>query len=324
MSRALKARPENLVVAGAITGASPFPRHRSRTPRECPGGREATDRRAGVVVLRPGGCPREAGGGAGRVLTPAKAHRSGGALGRKPPDGADAQTGGLYMSHELGLNLTPALAVAADANDYGSICDEYINPFMDLMPAFCGDPGSPRTAWTNAFEGAGGVLAGGAVGYGFGDAGRLRVELEYFFREAAHNEASPVQGRGGVTVGQARRRGGVGRGPDRQRHGARPVRQPAAGPRELRAGHRLRGRRRGARVHAHGPRSAVGQEQRPRPDHLDRRALPAGPARRPPRRPAQPRVDGDQQPDRADRPALRLPGAGRARLRAHRLGLARL
>ena len=63
-----------------------------------------------------------------------------------------------------------------------------------------GDPGSPRTAWANAFGGAGGIPAGGAVGYGFGDAGRLRVELEYFFREAAHNEASPVQGRGGVTV----------------------------------------------------------------------------------------------------------------------------
>ena len=116
------------------------------------------------------------------------------------PSGADAQTGGLYMSHELGLNLTPTLAVEADANDYGSICDEYINPFTDLMPAFCGDPGSPRTAWANAFGGAGGILAGGAVGYGFGDAGRLRVELEYFFREAAHNETSPVQGRGGVTV----------------------------------------------------------------------------------------------------------------------------
>ena len=67
------------------------------------------------------------------------------------------------------------------------------------MPTPSGDPGSPRTAWTNAFRGAGGVLAGGAVAT-FGDAGRLRVELEYFFREAAHNETSPVQGRGGVTV----------------------------------------------------------------------------------------------------------------------------
>ena len=115
-------------------------------------------------------------------------------------DGADAQTGGLYMSHELGINLAPSLVLEADANDYGSICDEYINPFTDLMPAFCGDPGSPRTAWTNAFGGAGGILAGGAVGYGFGDTGRLRVELDYFFREAVHNEASAVQSRGGVTV----------------------------------------------------------------------------------------------------------------------------
>ena len=34
-----KARPENLVVAAtAIAEASPFPRHRTKTPRECPGG----------------------------------------------------------------------------------------------------------------------------------------------------------------------------------------------------------------------------------------------------------------------------------------------
>ncbi len=117
------------------------------------------------------------------------------------PAGVRAQPGGgLYVSQELGLNLAPGLAIVADANDFGSICDEYVNPFTDLMPGFCGDPGSPPTAWTNTFEGAGGVLAGGAVGYGFGDAGRLRLELEYFFRETAHNETSPIQGSGGVTV----------------------------------------------------------------------------------------------------------------------------
>ena len=37
-----KARPENLVVAAtAIAEASPFPRHRTKTPRECPGGADA-------------------------------------------------------------------------------------------------------------------------------------------------------------------------------------------------------------------------------------------------------------------------------------------
>lgn len=108
--------------------------------------------------------------------------------------------GGLYVSQELGINFTPSLGIEGDANDFGSICDEYVNPFTDLMPAFCSDPDSPPTAWTNTFTGAGGILAGGAVGYGFGDAGRLRVELEYFFRETVHNETSAVQSSGRVTV----------------------------------------------------------------------------------------------------------------------------
>ena len=35
----LNARPENLVVATVIAKPSAFPRHRTKTPRECPGGR---------------------------------------------------------------------------------------------------------------------------------------------------------------------------------------------------------------------------------------------------------------------------------------------
>lgn len=116
------------------------------------------------------------------------------------PGDVRAQSGGLYVSQELGINLAPRLGIEGVANDFGSICDEYVNPFTDLMPAFCGDPDSPPTAWTNAFEGAGGILAAGAVGYGFGDAGRLRIELEYLFRETVYNETSAIQGRGGVTV----------------------------------------------------------------------------------------------------------------------------
>ena len=38
------------------------------------------------------------------------------------------------------------------------------------------------------------------MGYGFGDAGQLRLKLEYFFRETVHNEASAIQSRGGVAV----------------------------------------------------------------------------------------------------------------------------
>ena len=46
-----KARPENLVVAAtAIAEASPFPRHCTKTPRECPGGRRGRPKRPGTAI----------------------------------------------------------------------------------------------------------------------------------------------------------------------------------------------------------------------------------------------------------------------------------
>ena len=118
------------------------------------------------------------------------------------PGPARAQSGsGLYLSQELGANLTPALDIEVDApHAPGSICDAHLNPFTDLMPAFCGDPNAPGTAWTNAFDGAGGILAGGALGYRFPGSGRLCAELEYFYRETAHNETSAADGRSGAAV----------------------------------------------------------------------------------------------------------------------------
>ena len=58
-----KARPENLVVAAtAIAEASPFPRHRTKTPRECPGGRRGRPKRPGTRDSGRAGRPKEAGG----------------------------------------------------------------------------------------------------------------------------------------------------------------------------------------------------------------------------------------------------------------------
>ena len=58
-----KARPENLVVAAtAIAEASPFPRHCTKTPRECPGGREGTTEASGHRDSGRAGRPKEAGG----------------------------------------------------------------------------------------------------------------------------------------------------------------------------------------------------------------------------------------------------------------------
>ena len=118
------------------------------------------------------------------------------------PGEARAQSGsGFYLSQELGVNFTPALDIEVVApNAPGSICDEHLNPFTDLMPAFCSDPNAPGTAWTIAFDGAAGILAGGALGYRFTGSGRLRGELEYFYRETTHNETSAVAGSSGAAV----------------------------------------------------------------------------------------------------------------------------
>ena len=108
---------------------------------------------------------------------------------------------GFYASLELGTNFAPGIRVDGDTtNAKGSICDEHLNPFTDLMPASCGDPDAPGTAWTNGFDQGNGFMGGGAMGYRFRDGGGLRVELEYLFRETVYNETSPIEGRGGVTV----------------------------------------------------------------------------------------------------------------------------
>ena len=119
-----------------------------------------------------------------------------------PLGNANAQSAtGWYLSQELGGNRTPALEFEGNApNAPGSICAANINPFADLMPPLCSDPNAPGTAWTNSFDGAGGILAGGAVGYRFGSSGRLRLELEYFYRETVHNETSAAEGSGGVAI----------------------------------------------------------------------------------------------------------------------------
>ena len=119
-----------------------------------------------------------------------------------PVEGAAQQGGGFYLSQELGLHLAPGPGIDAHAdNAHGSICDQHLNPFTDLMPAFCdGGPAAPMTGWTNAFERGTGILAGAAVGYGVGRRGRLRVEAEYLFREAVYDETAPIAGRGGAAV----------------------------------------------------------------------------------------------------------------------------
>ena len=69
-----KARPENLVVAAtAIAEASPFPRHRTKTPRECPGG--GGDDRASGRRDQAGLAARKRRVGAVRGAVPRKTNR---------------------------------------------------------------------------------------------------------------------------------------------------------------------------------------------------------------------------------------------------------
>lgn len=108
---------------------------------------------------------------------------------------------GFYVSAELGINFASDLEFDVDTpRARGSICDEHINPFFEVMPGFCDDPNAPGTNWSNAIDRANGILAGAAVGYRFKDAGRFRMEFEYFYRETAHNETSAIEGRGGVSA----------------------------------------------------------------------------------------------------------------------------
>lgn len=118
-----------------------------------------------------------------------------------PGESRGQSNSGPYLSLELGANYTPTLELEGDSvNTPGSICDQHLNPFTDLMPAFCSDPNAPGTTWTNTFAGAGGILASGALGYRFTESDRLRLELEYFYRETVHNETSGIEGRSGVAV----------------------------------------------------------------------------------------------------------------------------
>ncbi len=84
-SGTLNARPENLVVATVVTAASPFPRHRSKTPRECPGERAGEDRpeRAGAVITS-GGCPKRGGWRRWPDAVPAQTHQRGSVRRSKP------------------------------------------------------------------------------------------------------------------------------------------------------------------------------------------------------------------------------------------------
>ena len=102
-----------------------------------------------------------------------------------------------YMSQEVGLNWASSVELLGNSNDRASRCDEFINPRFAEVPG-CTDPNRGSGAgWKTTYDRADGKLAGLAAGYRFGP--RLRVEVEWFYRESEYDQTSPVTSATGDT-----------------------------------------------------------------------------------------------------------------------------
>ena len=113
---------------------------------------------------------------------------------------------GLYLSSELGANFSPNLEMTGTSNDRASVCDEFINPLFATVTQTagyenynCTGPNRGATGdWENAFDGGEGVLAGAAIGYSLWDKypdrvwGRVRLELEYFYRDTDYDQTADI------------------------------------------------------------------------------------------------------------------------------------
>ena len=104
---------------------------------------------------------------------------------------------GFYMMQQVGLNWAPLIALLGNSNDRASRCDEFINPRFTEVPG-CTDPNRGSGAgWKTTYDRAEGMFAGLAAGYRFGP--RLRVEVEWFYRESEYDQTSPVTSATGDT-----------------------------------------------------------------------------------------------------------------------------
>ena len=120
---------------------------------------------------------------------------------------------GWYLSSELGVNVASGLDTTGSSNDRASVCDEYINPlYREVETSAEVDPGGKPystynctgpnrgsgSGWRNEFDGATGILAGAAVGYGFTGQNPnsllrgFRVEVEYFYRQSNYDQTSEI------------------------------------------------------------------------------------------------------------------------------------
>ncbi len=95
----------------------------------------------------------------------------------------------LYVSGELGMNFGESLDTEGRDTDRDSVCDEVINPAYAMIQK-CTDARTGNS-WKNNFGSDEGVLFGTALGYRISDS-RLRVELEYFYRDTGYDETSDI------------------------------------------------------------------------------------------------------------------------------------
>ena len=99
---------------------------------------------------------------------------------------------GFYLRGELGANFAEEIKLSTRDNDRAAYCDGFVNPQYSEIES-CTTPNrniGAVDAWTSHFDGASGIFAGAAVGRRVGQ--RLRVELEYFYREANFDRTSPI------------------------------------------------------------------------------------------------------------------------------------
>lgn len=98
---------------------------------------------------------------------------------------------GFYIGGDLGIAVAPGVDMTSSDNDTRTVCDGFINP---NPPADCVRTPS---SWPNEFGGGTGVLAGATLGYRMGS---FRVEGEYFYRGATHDDMDEIEGAGGAAV----------------------------------------------------------------------------------------------------------------------------
>ncbi len=99
----------------------------------------------------------------------------------------------LYISTELGLGIGNSLDTDASDNDFGTLCDQHLNPEGDshFDPGVCS---YETSVWNNSFDGSTGVIAGVALGVST-DLG-ARIEAEYFYFGSQYDTTSSVVGGG--------------------------------------------------------------------------------------------------------------------------------